>query len=84
MANTRKVGKRRNLRKKQKSRRQVKARGHEQMVPAYLSKMLNKVSLDTYNREFVDNGNPSVVSRILSHLPKRDVKGAIHRADKAD
>lgn len=54
------------------------------MVPAYLSKMLNKVSLDTYNREFVDNGNPSVVSRILSHLPKRDVKGAIHRADKAD
>jgi hypothetical protein len=46
--------------------------------------MLNKVSLDTYNREFVDNGNPSVVSRILSHLPKRDVKGAIYRADKAD
>ena len=84
MAKTRKVGKRRNLRKKQNSRRQVKAKGYEQMVPAYLSKMLNKVSLDTYNREFVDNGNPSVVSRILSHLPKRDVKGAIHRADKAD
>jgi len=69
MAKTKKVGKRRNLRKKQKSRRQVKAKGYEQMVPAYLSKMLNKVSLDTYNREFVDNGNPSVVSRILSHLP---------------
>jgi len=82
MAKTRKVGKRRNLRKKQKSRRQAK--GYEQMAPAYLSKMLNKVSLDTYNREFVDNGKPSVVSRILSHLPKRDVKGAIYRADKAD
>jgi hypothetical protein len=82
MAKTRKVGQRRYLRKKQKSRRQAK--GYEQMVPAYLSKMLNKVSLDTYNREFVDNGNPSVVSRILSHLPKRDVKGAIHRADKAE
>jgi hypothetical protein len=82
MAKTRKVGQRRKLGKKQKSRRQAK--GYEQMVPAYLSKMLNKVSLDTYNREFVDNGNPSVVSRILSHLPKRDVKGAIHRADKAD
>jgi len=89
MAKTRKVGKRRNLRKKQKSRRQ--ARGYEQMVPAYLSKMLNKVSLDTYNREFVEpvhpsdpNKKPSVVSRILSHLPKRGVKGAIYRADKAD
>jgi hypothetical protein len=52
--------------------------------------MLNKVSLNTYNREFVepvhpsDPNKPSVVSRILSHLPKRDVKGAIHRADKAD
>jgi hypothetical protein len=82
MAKTKKIGKRKNLRKKQKSRRQAK--GYEQMVPAYLSKMLNKVSLDTYNREFVDNGNPSVVSRILSHLPKREVKGAIHRADKAE
>jgi hypothetical protein len=82
MAKTRKVGKRRNLRKKQKSRRQAK--GYEQMVPAFLSKMLNKVSLDTYNREFVDNGKPSVMSILLSHLPKRDVKGAIYRADKAD
>jgi hypothetical protein len=82
MAKTRKVKQRRNLGKKQKSRR--RAKGYEQMVPAYLSKMLNKVSLDTYNREFVDNGKPSVVSRILSHLPKRDVKGAIYRADKAD
>jgi hypothetical protein len=82
MAKTRKVGQRRNLRKKQKSRR--RAKGYEQMVPAYLSKMLNKVSLDTYNREFVDSGKPSVVSRILSYLPKRDVKGVIYRADKAD
>jgi hypothetical protein len=82
MAKTRKVRQRRNLRKKQRSRRQ--ARGYEQMVPAYLSKMLNKVSLDTYNREFVDDGKVSVVSRILSYLPKRDVKGAIYRADKAD
>lgn len=84
MAKTRKVGKRRKLIKKQKSRRQTKAKGYEQMVPAYLSKMLNKVSLDTYNREFVDSGKPSVVSRILSYLPKRDVKGVIYRADKAD
>jgi hypothetical protein len=47
MVKTKKLGKRKNLRKKQKSRRLVKARGHEQMVPAYLAKMLNKVSLDT-------------------------------------
>lgn len=82
MAKTKKVRQRRNLRKKQKSRRQAK--GYEQMVPAYLSKMLNKVSLDTYKQEFVDNGNPSVVSRILSYLPKKGVKGAIHRSDKAE
>jgi hypothetical protein len=88
MAKTKKVGYRRYLGKKQKSRR--RAKGYEQMVPAYLSKMLNKVSLNTYNREFVepvhssDPNKPSVVSRILSHLPKRDVKGAIYRADKAD
>ena len=84
MAKTRKVGQRRNFKKKHKSRRQVKARGYEQMVAAYLSKMLNKVSLDTYKQEFVDNGKPSVVSRILSHLPKKGVKGAIHRADRAE
>jgi hypothetical protein len=82
MAKTKKVRQRKNLGKKQKSRRQAK--GYEQMVPAYLSKMLNKVSLDTYKPEFFDNGNPSVVSRILSHLPKKGVKGAIHRADKAE
>jgi hypothetical protein len=82
MAKTKKVGQRRNLTKKQKSRR--RAKGYEQMVPAYLSKMLNQVSLNTYNREFVDSGKPSVVSRILSYLPKRGVKGAIYRADKAD
>ena len=82
MAKTKKVRQRKNLGKKQKSRRQAK--GYEQMVPAYLSKMLNKVSLDTYKQEFVDNGKPSVVSRILSHLPKKGVKGAIHRADKAE
>ena len=82
MAKTKKVRQRRILVKKQKSRRQAK--GYEQMVPAYLSKMLNKVSKDTYDQEFVDNGNPSVVSRILSHLPKKGVKGAIHRADKAE
>jgi len=79
MAKTRKVVKRRNLRKKQKSRR--RAKGYEQMVPAYLSKMLNKVSLDTYNKEFAD---PSVVKRILTYLPIRDVKGHIYRSDKAD
>lgn len=82
MAKTRKVGYRRHLRKKQKSRRQAK--GYEQMVPAFLSRMLNKVSLNTYNREFVDDGKVSVVSRILSYLPKRGVKGVIYRADKAD
>ena len=82
MAKTKKVRQRRILVKKQKSRRQAK--GYEQMVPAYLSKMLNKVSLDIYKQEFVDNGKPSVVSRILSHLPKKGVKGAIHRADKAE
>lgn len=82
MAKTKKVRQRRNLRKKQKSRRQAKGKEHE--VPFLLKSMLNDVNFRTYGHEFADNGNPSVVSRILSHLPKRGVKGAIHRADKAE
>lgn len=82
MAKTKKVGKRRNLRKKQNSRRQAKGKEHE--VPFLLKSMLNDVNFRIDGHEFADNGNPSVVSIILSHLPKKGVKGAIHRADKAE
>ena len=78
MAKTKKVNQRRHLRKKQKSRRF--GRGKEQMVPVALSKMLNKVSQDTYGQEFHDNGRPSVVSRILSYLPIESVIETIENA----
>jgi hypothetical protein len=83
MAKTKRVKKTRRVsRKKMNSKK--RGRGKADELPFLIKTMLNNVSLDTYNREFVDSGNPSVVSRILSHLPKRDVKGAIHRADKAE
>ena len=69
MAKTKKVGKRRNLKKKQKSRRHAKGKEHE--VLFLLKTKLNDVHLRTYGQEFYDNGNPSVVSQILSHLPTR-------------
>jgi hypothetical protein len=75
MVKTRKVGKRRNLRKKQKSRRQAKGyeEGYEEAVSALLSKKLNDVHLSTYGREFVEPGkpgDPTLPSHILSYIPE--------------
>jgi len=74
MAKTRKVGQRRNLRKKQKSRR--RAKGYEQAVSDLLSKKLNDVHLATYGREFVElgkPGDPSLPSHILSYIPAETI-----------
>jgi hypothetical protein len=68
MAKTRKVGKRRNLIKKHKSRRKAKGKAYEEAVSALLSKKLNDVHLATYGQEFVDPGDPSLVSQIASQL----------------
>jgi hypothetical protein len=68
MAKTRKVGKRRNLVKKHKSRRKAKGKAYEEAVSALLSKKLNDVRLATYGQEFVDPGDPPLVSQIVSQL----------------
>ena len=71
MAKTRKVGQRRHLAKKQKSRR--RAKGYEEAVYALLSKKLNDVHLATYGREFVEPGKPgepTLPSHILSYIPE--------------
>jgi phage FluMu protein Com len=78
MAKTRKVGKKRNLVRKYKSRRYAKGydkayvkayeeeeKTYEEAVSALLSKKLNDVHIRTYGREFAD---PSLVSQIVSHL----------------
>lgn len=65
MAKTRKVGKRRNLIKKHKSRRKAKGKAYEESVSALLSKKLNDVHLATYGREFFE---PALVSTIASQL----------------
>jgi len=76
MKKTRKFGKRRNLVKKHKSRRTAKGKTYEETVSALLSKKLNDVHLRTYDQEFDDPGNPSLVSQILSHLPTSWIKEA--------
>jgi len=81
MAKTRKVGKKRNLVKKYKSRRYAKGydkayvkvyeekeKAYKEAVSALLSKKLNDVHLRTYGQEFDDPGDPSLVSQIVSHL----------------
>jgi hypothetical protein len=76
MAKTRKVGQRRNLRKKQKSRRQLNAKGYEEAVSDLLSKKLNDAHLRTYGQEFVElgkPGDPSLVSHILSYIPAETI-----------
>jgi len=76
MKKTRKFGKRRNLVKKHKSRRKAKGKTYEEAVSALLSKKLNDVHSRTYGQEFVDPGDPSLVSQILSHLPASWIKEA--------
>jgi hypothetical protein len=68
MAKTRTFGKRRNLVKKHKSRRKAKGKAYEEAVSALLSKKLNDVHSRTYGQEFVDPGDPSLVSQIVSQL----------------
>ena len=62
MEKTKKVGKRRNLRKKQNSRR-VRGKGRDEYISRLLASKLNDVHLRTYKREFTD---PQLVSYIFS------------------
>jgi hypothetical protein len=66
MAKTRKVGKKRKLVKKHNSRRYAKGKKDE--ISFLLREKLNDVHITTYGQEFVDPGNPSLVSHIVSHL----------------
>jgi hypothetical protein len=77
MAKTRRV---RGLsRKKMNSKK--RGRGKADELPFLIKTMLNNVSLRNNGTQFYEKG---IVGKIAAHLPKRDVKGAIHRADKAE
>ena len=78
MHKTRKLGIQKQVRKKQKSKR--RGRGKDE-VPFLLKSMLNDVHLKTYNQEFADNGNPSLVSHILQYLPKASVIIALQKPE---
>ena len=77
MVKTRRV--RGRLRKKLKSNK--RGRGKADELPFLIKTMLNNVSLKNNGAEFYEKG---IVEKIAALLPKRDVKGAIHRADKAE
>ena len=77
MVKTRRV--RGRLRKKMKSNK--RGRGKADELPFLIKTMLNNVSLKNNGAEFYEKG---IVEKIAALLPKRDVKGAIHRADKAE
>ena len=66
-------------RKKMNSKK--KGRGKADELPFLIKTMLNNVSLRNNGTQFYEKG---IVEKIAAHLPKRDVKGAIHRADKAE
>jgi hypothetical protein len=77
MAKTRRI---RGLsRKKMNSKK--RGRGKADELPFLIKTMLNNVSLRNNGTQFYEKG---IVEKIAAHLPKRDVKGAIHRADKAE
>ena len=78
MHKTRKFGIQKQVRKKQKSKR--RGRGIDE-VPFLLKSMLSNVHLKTYNQEFADNGNPSLVSHILQYLPKASVTIALQKPE---
>ena len=78
MHKTRKLGIQKQVRKKQKSKR--RGRGINE-VPFLLKSMLSNVHLKTYNQEFADNGNPSLVSHILQYLPKASVTIALQKPE---
>jgi hypothetical protein len=67
------------LRKKINSKK--RGRGKADELPFLIKTMLNNVSLRNNGTQFYEKG---IVEKIAAHLPKRDVKGAIHRADKAE
>jgi hypothetical protein len=77
MVKTRRV--RGHLRKKMNSKK--RGRGKADELPFLIKTMLNNVSLRNNGTQFYEKG---IVEKIAAHLPKRDVKGAIHRADKAE
>ena len=77
MVKTRRV--RGRLRKKLKSNK--RRRGKADELPFLIKTMLNNVSLKNNGAEFYEKG---IVEKIAALLPKRDVKGAIHRAEKAE
>ena len=80
MRKTRKLGIQKQVRKKQKSKRRGRGKDNEDEVPFLLKSMLNDVHLRTYDQEFADNGNPSLVSHILQELPRASVTEAIENA----
>jgi chemotaxis protein histidine kinase CheA len=77
MAKTRRVKKTRRVGGLSKRR----GRGKADELPFLIKTMLNNVSLRNNGTQFYEKG---IVEKIAAHLPKRDVKGAIHRADKAE
>ena len=80
MVKTRRVKRvRGHLRKKMNSKK--RGRGKADELPFLIKTMLNNVSLRNNGTQFYEKG---IVEKIAAHLPKRDVKGAIHRADKAE
>lgn len=81
MRKTRKLGIQKQVRKKQKSKRRGRGKENEEEVPFLLKSMLNDVHLKTYNQEFADNGNPSLVSHILQYLPKASVTIALQKPE---
>jgi hypothetical protein len=80
MVKTKRVKKTRRVsRKKMNSKK--RGRGKADELPFLIKTMLNNVSLRNNGTQFYEKG---IVEKIAAHLPKRDVKGAIHRADKAE
>jgi len=77
MKQTRRI--RGHLRKKMNSKK--RGRGKADELPFLIKTMLNNVSLRNNGTQFYEKG---IVEKIAAHLPKRGVKGAIHRADKAE
>ena len=77
MKQTRRI--RGHLRKKMNSKK--RGRGKADELPFLIKTMLNNVSLINNGTQFYEKG---IVEKIAAHLPKRGVKGAIHRADKAE
>lgn len=80
MAKTRKVKRVRGLSRKKMNLKR-RGRGKADELPFLIKTMLNNVSLRNNGTQFYEKG---IVEKIAAHLPKRGVKGAIHRADKAE